>query len=203
MGEEGNGRGYESLWKAQEGEEVQMTFDEVCVRARAFEKRSVREYWVVLVLLGFLVAVMILYLFRFSEPMMRIGIASILAALLYMGVRGTRSGPPRRLRAGAQPDTCVNFLRSELARKREELLKGRWTVWLLFPGMFAFWWGGGPVAVAKWMGTDLPWLTRYQESPMPLIVILAVFACVWVVSGREARRIQREIEELGGEQPGE
>ena len=203
MGEEGNGRGYESLWKAQEGEKVQMTFDEVCVRARAFEKKSVREYWVGLVLLGSVVAVMILYLFRFSEPMMRIGISSILAALLYMGVRGTRSGPPRRLRAGAQPDTCVNFLRSELARKREELLKGRWTVWLLLPGMFAFWWGGGSVAVAKWMGIDLPWLTGYQESPAPLIGFVVLLAVVWFGSGREARGIQREIEELGDEQAGE
>ena len=202
MGEEGNGRGYESLWKAQEKEELHMTFDEVCVRARAFEKKSVGEYWVALVMLGVVIVVDSIYLVRFSEPLIRLGNASCLAVFLYIAVKFIRKGPPHRLRARAQPDSCVSFLRGELKKKREGLLELRWILCLLMPGLFALWWGGGPVAFLKWLGIDRPWLTQYYESPAPLIGFVVLLAVAWFGSGREARRIQREIEELGGEQPG-
>ena len=85
-------RSYERLWKAQEAKEVQMTLDEVCVKAREFERKSVREYWVMLGVLGLLIAVLIVYLVRFSEPWIRIGNASALSTLLYMLARGAQNG---------------------------------------------------------------------------------------------------------------
>lgn len=178
-----------------------MTLDEVCVKAREFEKKSVREYWGMLLALGILTAAASVYLVRFSEPLIRVGNASALATLLYIVVRWTRNGPPRTLRAGGRQDTCVNFLRSELGRKREALLEMRWTVCLLFPALLASWWGGGPVAIEEWLGIDRPWLTRYQESPAPLILFVVLLAVAWIGSEKEARGIQREIEGLGGEQP--
>ena len=62
--------------------------------------------------------------------------------------------------------------------------------------------GGRTGGVLKWLGIDRPWLTQYYESPAPLIGFVVLLAVAWFGSGREARRIQREIEELGGEQPG-
>ena len=133
--------------------------------------------------------------------MIRIGIASLLSIFLYMVVRMTRNGPPRRLRAGAQSDTCVNFLRAELNRKREALLEFRWTGWLLLPGMFAIWWSGGFVAISKGLGVSRPWMTSYQESPAPLVLVVALVVAGTLLNGKEARAIQREIEELGSEPP--
>ena len=190
---------HERLWKAQEVKEVQITLDQVCVKARAFEKKSIHEYRVVLGLLGFLIALSLVYLVRFSEPLIRIGNASVLSIFLYMLVRAMQKGPPRKLRVGAQSDTCVNFLRKELQKKRETLLEFRWIWWLLLPGLFAAWWGGGPVAISKWLGISRPWLTSYQESPAPLVGFVVLVAVMWFGSGREARGIQREIEELGRE----
>ena len=110
-------------------------------------------------------------------------------------------GPPRRLCTGAQSETCVNFLRTELEKKREGLLESRWIGWLLLPGLFAVWWGGGPVAISKWLGISRPWLTSYQESPAPLVVFVVLVVAAWFLSGREARAIQREMEGLASQEP--
>jgi hypothetical protein len=47
----------------------------------------------------------------------------------------------------SRPDSCVDFLRSELKRKRERLLEIRLTLFLLFPGMVAGWWGGAAIEI--------------------------------------------------------
>lgn len=189
----------ESLWKDQADDEMRLTLKEVCAKARQLEGRATREYWITLVLLGVVIAAISVYLVRFSEPMIRMGNASALATFLYIAVRWTRNGPPRKLRSEAHPDSCVNFLRTELAKKREGLLEMRWVVILLFPALVASWSAGGPVKIAEWLGIDRPWLTYYQESPAPLILFGVLLLVMWIGSGREASSIQREIVQLDGD----
>ena len=200
MPENGEDQRHESLWKAQEDEAMQPTLDEVCAKAREFEKKATREYWITLVLLGVVIAAIGVYLIRFSEPMIRMGNASALATFLYIAVRWTRNGPPGKPRSQGHPDSCVNFLCAELTKKREGLLEMRWVFCLLFPALIASWSAGGPVKIAEWLGIDRPWLTRYQESPAPLILFGVLLLVMWIGSGREARAIRREIVELGGDQ---
>ena len=187
---------HENVWKGQEEEPMQMTLEEVCSRAHSFERKSVRSFWGSMAALGFVVVVSAIYIFQFSDPLIRIGNASALTIFLYLAVRIARHGPPRRLRAGAQAATCVDFLRSELEKKRELLLEFRMITLLLIPGLVALWWGGGPTAVAEWLGIAYPWLVRYQQSWAPLIVCVVLLIVIWFGSGREARELRREIERL-------
>ena len=122
-------------------------------------------------------------------------------ASLANGGAGAGAVLPRRAAAktssGVQPDSCLDFLRFELTRKRERLLEIRLALFLLFPGMIACWWGGVAIEIAKRLGIDAPWYTRLQESPAPLAVFAVVLAAAWIGFGKEARQIGREIENLG------
>jgi hypothetical protein len=187
---------YESLWKNQEEEKMQITMDEVCVRAHAFERKSVREYWLVLGVLALFIAKAAFYLYQFPSPMSRVGFTSGIAILLYIAVRWARNGPPKKLAALATPHPCVQFMRSELERKREAVLEIRWTLFLFLPAMLASWRAGTPVAIAKSLGIDAPWYLRFQQSPAPLILFALMLVIIWRGFGKEARRIAREIEKL-------
>ncbi len=60
--------------------------------------------------------------------------------------------PEERSEQGIGLTLRILLLRSELGGKREGLLEMRWTACLLFPALLAHWWGGGPVAIAEWLG---------------------------------------------------
>ena len=156
-----------------------------------------REYWLVLGILVLLIGKAAISLVLFSAPMVKLGWASGIATFLYIALRWARNGPPGKVQAMSRPDSCVDFLRSELKRKRERLLEVRLTLFLLFPCVFAFWWGGAAIEIAKWFGIDARWYTRFQESPAPLIVFALLLAAAWIGFGREAHQIDREIENLG------
>ena len=170
--------------------------DEVCLRARALERKMVREHWLVLGVLALLIIKACFYLYQFPSPLSRVGFTSGIAIFLYIGTRWARNGPPRKLAALATPHPCVEFMRSELERKREAVLEIRWTLFLSLPPMWASWWAGTPVAIAKSLGIDTPWYVRFQESPAPLILFALMLIVFWRGFGKEARRIGREIEKL-------
>jgi hypothetical protein len=196
QGDESARHDSESTWKHQEEEQVQMTLDEVCTKARAFEKKSLREYWLVLGLLALFIGKAAINFVVFSAPIVKIGWASGIATFLYIALRWARNGPPGRVQTMSRPDSCVDFLRSELKRKRERLLEIRLTLLLLFPCMVAGWWGGAAIEIAKRLGIDAPWYTRFQESPAPLIAFALLLGAAWIGFGKEARQIGREIENL-------
>ena len=175
---------------------MQITFEEVCTKAHKLQQKSVREFWTWMLTLGFLITVFSVYLIQFPEPLVRVACISGIFIMLYIGVRATRNWQRPRLDAAARPEVCLNFLRAELGRKRDEALEIRWVVCLLFPGALAFWWGGGPVGVANWLGIDWPWLLQYYESLGPLIVFAVLLALTWLGCGREAQSIEREIQTL-------
>lgn len=197
-GDEPGHNEFESTWKEQQTEHVHMTADEVCTRARAYEKKIVREYWLVLGLLALFAAKAALYFIQFSAPLARVGWAWGIAIFFCIGVRWARNGPPRP-HVMSEPDSCVNFLRSELKTTRERLLEIRRMVLLLFPGMLAGWWAGAPVEIARRLGLDAPWYTRLQRSPAPPIAFALLLVFLWIAFGKETRAVEREIETLGGE----
>lgn len=196
MNERGTERQHEEAWKAQEEAGMQITLEEVCMRARSLQQKSVREFWTWMLTLGLLITVFGVYLVHFRQPLLRVSLISAISVVLYLGLRVARNMRPPRLEAAAQPVMCVNFLRTELGRKRAEILEMRWVMCLLFPGALGFWWGGGSVGVITWLGIDGPWLTRIYESPGPLAVFTVVLALTWIGCGREAQGLEREIHEL-------
>ena len=149
------------------------------------------------ILLTLFAAKAVFYLVQFTEPWIRAGWAWGIITFIYAAARWIQVGPPRPLRSNvAGTESCADFLRAELEKKRTRILEMRWILLLLFPGMFASWWGAGPVFFAKSLGIDWPALLRFQASPGPLIGFALLLAFIWVKFGSEASAIQREIEGL-------
>lgn len=193
MSELGTESQHEEVWKAQEEAGMQISLEEVCTRARSLQQKSVREFWTWMLTLGFMLTVFGIYLFHFREPLLRVSLMSGISVLLYLGLRVVRKRQPRRLHDAARPEVCGDFLRAELGRQRQEVLEIRWILCLLFPGALGFWWGGGPVGVATWLGIDWPSVLRFYESPGPLTVSTILLALTWIGCGREAQSLEREI----------
>ncbi len=143
----------------------------MCARAQAFERKTLRDYWVMLIALGVVIAGLCVYLVQFPRPMMRLAHATGLGVFAYIAVRWARNGPPEKMRSAGYPNTCVSFLRDGLVKRRKALLEMRWLYVFLLPGALASWSIGGPAKIARWLGMEQPWLLRFYESPGPLLLI--------------------------------
>lgn len=196
MDERNTERRHAEVWKAQEETRMQITLEEVCARARRLERESFREFWMWMVTLGFLVTGLGVYLVKFPQPLVKMSCVSLILISLYLGVRVARNRQAPRFNAATRSEACVDFLRAELGRKRDEALQIRWVMWLLFPGALGFWWGGGSVAVVKWLGIDWPWLLRVYAYPVPVVALAVLLALTWIGCGKEAQSLEREIERL-------
>lgn len=183
-------------WKAEEEAGLQISLEEVCTRARRLERKSFREFWIWMVTLGFLVTVFSVYLVELPQPLLKMSCVSGILIFLYLGVRIARKRQSPRFNDPARSEACIDFLRAELGRKRDEALHIRWVMCLLFPGALGFWWGGGSVAVVEWLGIDWPWLLRVYASPGPLVAFTVLLALTWIGCGKEAQSLEREIQRL-------
>lgn len=196
MNERNTERGHAEVWQAQEETGMQITLEEVCARARRLERKSFREFWMWMVILGFLVTALSVYLVEFPQPLVKMSCVSGILICLYLGVRAARNRQSPRFNAAARPEACVDFLRAELGRQRDEALQIRWVMCLFFPVGFGFWWGGGSVAALEWLGIDWPWLLRVYAYPAPLVAFAVLLALTWIGCGKEAQSLEREIELL-------
>ena len=149
-----------------------------------------------MVTLGFLVTVFSVYLVELPQPLLKMSCVSGILIFLYLGVRIARNRQSPRFNDAARSEACIDFLRAELGRKRDEALHIRWVMCLLFPGALGFWWGGGSVAVVEWLGIDWPWLLRVYASPGPLVAFTVLLALTWIGCGKEAQSLEREIQRL-------
>jgi len=197
MHEERAAENIKRMWKRQEGIEVLMSADEVCRRAHQYERKAIREYSLTLVLLGFVVAVVLIYIVQIPIPLVRLGNAIGIATLLYIVAIFLRGGPPARLTPESQASSCSDYLRGELRSRYSGTLKLRWAMLGLLPASALSLWGGGPPAIAEWWGLD--WLTQLssQRSPYWVAWLAAGFLVLWLLGGRDARKIKREIDRLG------
>jgi lysylphosphatidylglycerol synthetase-like protein (DUF2156 family) len=187
---------HEGLWKSQEDEPMNMTTEQLCVRARRYERKGVWERRLMLGLAPPLTAFVLyeLYgLFRLGKFLLVTTETWLLVTSLFMVWGFLRNGPRRTVPA----EPCAQFLKREFELKSQFARAARIWILSLLPAVFAAWWAGGPALRAQQMGNKIPWLAKLH-APVPLIVTVSVLALVWLACGSEARRAQREIEKLGG-----
>ena len=187
---------WQKLWKEQDGEATTMKSEVVCTKARALERKIKVEFWGVPLLLTLFAAKAALYFIQFPEPWIRAGWGWGVVTFIYAAARWVRFGKPTQLNHAAGSESCADFLRAELGKKRARVLEMRWILLLSFPGSVSIWYGGGPVAVAKKLGIEWPALLQFQESIGPVIGSALLIALIWVKFGAEASAIQREMEGL-------
>jgi len=165
---------YQDLWTSQEERPIEMTTNEVCAGAHKYEKDGLLVYRGAWVLTAVLLLKFGYNLTRVQSPWIIAGMALTLAAYGCMVWELIWNGPNRM--APAEP--CRDYLRRQLAAKRQGVLRIRNCVLLLVPALLSSWWGQRPAAVTPWilLGVCVPFL--------------------WYSFWHQARKFQREIASL-------
>ena len=173
-----------SLWQGQEVEKVILTVDEVRSRAARFErrihKRNVREYVVGAVM----IALFGHQLWR-TQGWRAMPAALIIAGILYVMFQLHRRASARPLPADVGLRGSLEFHRMELERQRDAA-RAMWHWYLLpfVPGLAA-----GLVVTGIDHGISAT-LIRVG------VFFVLVFAGIWALNQKGARRLDRRIQEL-------
>jgi hypothetical protein len=172
------------IWHGQPREEPVMSIDEVRSRAERFEQR-VRRWGVAG---GFLFALILVVeswqVWRSPELPERVGDLLTMAAFLYWAYLARPYMTTQAMPSGLGLTSSVDFYRTRLARQRD-LASHPWRYLVLFvPGVGLSLFGDA--------------LTRpvLQTAAIAAFGVALFLWAAWV-NGRTARKLQREIDELG------
>jgi hypothetical protein len=178
-----------SIWGAQAVEPILITVEQVRAKANKFQsavqRRNRIEYSAgVLVVAGFGS-----YLWIFRTPLMRLGSILIIAGAMFIMAWIHFRASAKAIPSHISFMDYVSRYREELRRQQSALR----TVWLwylgpLVPGLMLF-----TIGMSR-----LPEHAPGSTRPMwPLVVVIvAVFAGVWLLNLWGARRLQHQINEL-------
>ena len=185
----------ESTWKSMGADDVplSMTTDDLCRKVRQRETRRIRVRWVAgLILIGCVIGFTHSVL-TIDQAWIRLGWAwlyggyGVLALTMDLRWPGRNAGEP-----------CAAFLQREYAGKRDRLLGVRRDLILvILPAVFFSWLGGGPERGARSLGIDpASWLFHHSSGPWPFVVTGLVLAFIWHGYGKEAKKVEGEMEAL-------
>lgn len=181
------------VWKSQTEERMDVTIEDLCIRAHRREMVSIRAYWLFLAIAGLFCAALIANVVRFrGNPWLLIGNAIAIVALSLPALRVVRKGPAKMRTA----EPCLDFIRRELEDRRQGLSLIRWTILLLLPAMVACWFGGGPLLRAKALGIHSDWVLALFKGPVPVLGLTVLLIFVWAGFTKDLRRIERELQRL-------
>jgi hypothetical protein len=197
MQEDDRDQSVQELWAVEEETSMEISNEEVCIRARRYERKNTRLRWA---LLGATVLIVTAYLrnlvkllVNFREPWLIGGTAWILATFCFVGWFLVQCAPPRM----TPGEPCLLFLLRGFEAQRRVLVWLRRGLFLMVPPVLAVWWGAGPALGAKAMGIRSVRVLRLLEGPALLIVSGLLLTCVWLAFWHETRKVDREIERLG------
>lgn len=174
----------QQLWHEQPREEHAMSINEIRERAQRFERRVRRNNILTALLIVVIVAVELRQISVEPELLERVGDSLTIAAFVYLAYWYRRHALGQTAPAGPAMTQSVDFYREQLARQRD-LSDHPWGYLLPFvPGVGLSLFG-----------------RALDRSPVQNAAI-AVFAVVLFIGTawwhkRSARRLQREIDELG------
>lgn len=178
------------VWQNQQGEGVQMSVDAIRLKAGKYRSkiqwRNAREYVAVV----FVVVFFGLQFAHAPNSLARVAYGLIIAASLYIAWHLYTNGSSRRLPANLGLTSSIDFHREELVRQRD-LVRGvpRWYLGPMIPGM---------TLLMLSIGLTNPGRVKHFGwvfGGFSAFVVL-VFAGVWRLNVRAARKIQKRIDEL-------
>lgn len=166
-----------NLWQNQPHNPLRMTIEEIHMKAAQFQKkialRNKREYAAAAIV----VVAFTGYAIFLPGALIKAGSILTVVAALFVAYRLHQKGSSRPIPAAMALSSSVEFHRTELERQRD-LLRSVW-LWYLapfVPGMVLFGLGMG----------SLSWACG----------LAAIFAGVWWLNARAARKLQAEIDAL-------
>lgn len=174
----------QQLWHEQPREEHAMSINEIRERAQRFERRVRRNNILTALLIVVIVAVELRQISVEPELLERVGDSLTIAAFVYLAYWYRRHALGQTAPAGPAMTQSVDFYREQLARQRD-LSDHPWGYLLPFvPGI------------------GLSLFGRALDRSPAQNAAIAVFAVALFIGTawwhkRSARRLQREIDELG------
>jgi hypothetical protein len=168
-----------------------MSAEQIRQRAVKFEKkiywRNAREYLAAFVLVVFFA----FELWRGPDPLTATGFALIIAGVLYLVWQLHRRGSARTPPANLGLTSGVEFFRRELERQRD-LVKSVWRWYLgpVAPGLIVVMVGAARVNPGH--SRHFGWVAAASD-----LFVAFVFVFIWRLNERAARKLQRQIDELG------
>jgi hypothetical protein len=174
----------QQLWHEQPREEHAMSINEIRERAQRFERRVRRNNILTALLIVVIVAVELRQISVEPELLERVGDSLTIAAFVYLAYWYRRHALGQTAPAGPAMTQSVDFYREQLARQRD-LSEHPWGYLLPFvPGI------------------GLSLFGRALDRSPAQNAAIAVFAVALFIGTawwhkRSARRLQREIDELG------
>ena len=180
----------QQVWQSQPTEGVHMSIAEIQTKASKFQTtirwRNLREY---------AAAALVVLFFGYrmlgtADPLVRAGMALIIAGTCYLTWQLHRKGSESQLPKDAGLSSFIDFQRSQLVRQRDMLLSlWSWYLGPLLPGM---------VLMIVAIGRANPGHVKHiwLVTSVYLAVILLVFLAIDRLNKRAARRLQRQIDEL-------
>jgi hypothetical protein len=197
MQEDDRDQSVQELWAAEEETSMQISNEEVCIKAQQYERKNARLRWALLAATVLIIALylrsLVKILVNFRDPWLIGGTAWGLAVFCFVGWLLTRRAPSKMTPA----EPCLHFLRRGFEAQRQALVWLRRGLLLLVPPVLAVWWGAGPAHGARAMGIHSVRVLRLLEGPAPLIVNGLLLTCVWLAFWHETKKVDREIERLG------
>ncbi len=164
----------QELWRAQEGECVDITSDEIGRRARTVELEGMAFYWAAWILIPIFAVLLIRNRWLLKDPLLIAGTTLASATLLLIAGTIVRSRPLRV--SPAEP--CLEFLRRALEAKQRGM---RWIGRFILLGFAA-------IACCAW--------SRAHSAPLPFVGVTAALAFCWWAFYRERRRLLRQLHDL-------
>jgi hypothetical protein len=188
----------ENVWRSQTEEkqpsmQIGLTPEKLCAMARSREKLNAYVSRALLAVTAVLSGAFLYNVYRIDQPWIRLGQAWTLGVIIYLFAPALESG---RRRKGAS-DPCARFLERQHEERRFGYLRIRRRLFLFIPGIWACWWGGGPLAVTRAQAVSpSPWLLSFYSGPWLFLFTGAALILVWVAFGKAANKAARERDEV-------
>jgi len=179
-----------SVWQNQKGEGIPMSVDAIRLKAGKYRSkivwRNTREYLAVV----FVVVFFGLQFVHTTDVLARVATGMIIAASLYIAWHLHTKGSGRRLPENLGLTSSIEFHREELVRQRD-LVRSvpRWYLGPMIPGMTLL-----MISIGRTNPGHVKHFGWVFGSFSALVVL--VFAGVWRLNVRAARKIQKRIDEL-------
>jgi predicted NBD/HSP70 family sugar kinase len=179
-----------SLWLSQDQKPFAMSVSEIHARAERFQgrirTRNVIEYGAA----AFSIVAFGVFAIILPDPIIRIGVALIVAGLIYVCWKLSRLGRAARDNDRARAASIAAFHQSELVRQRAALASvWRWYIAPLVPGLVVF-------VAGVTLAIPAPISEKLNLFGTTLGFAALVFAAVIWLNGQAVKRIDAELAAL-------
>ena len=182
----------QKIWQDQPLEGIKMSAEEIRRRAGKFERRIWRRNLRESVGCVLVAGLFVYFLFNAHNVLFRVAYGLFVVAMIWIAIELHRKGSVKRLPAGLEASSSLQFFRRELERQRDAI-KNVWP-WYLAPMV------PGYVMLTIAYAVSFPRPVRWIGAGVFDLLVVLAFIGIWKMNMRAALCLQRSIDELNAPQ---